>query len=49
MFSLAAHTEAPEFSLPQVNEMVREIFKKEPNRSMNPDEVRGSSTSSHCI
>ena len=23
----------------QVHEMVREIFKKEPNRSMNPDEV----------
>jgi hypothetical protein len=21
--------------------MVRDIFKKEPNRSMNPDEVRG--------
>ena len=24
----------------QVHEMVRDIFKKEPNRSMNPDEVR---------
>jgi hypothetical protein len=22
--------------------MVRDIFKKEPNRSMNPDEVRGT-------
>ena len=28
------------FAAPQVHEMVRGIFKKEPNRSMNPDEVR---------
>jgi chaperone protein DnaK len=25
--------------MPKVNEMVKDIFKKEPNRSMNPDEV----------
>ena len=36
--------------LPQVHEMVRDIFKKEPNRSMNPDEVCSSSIAvqQHC-